>query len=72
MTTEKSNDSKEVKGIRDVKDINKSNEKVGYVNNKDVSEENHKVFFGDSNEVNPIGYSDYNDFVKNIVSMNYL
>lgn len=26
---------------------------------------NHKIFFGDSNEVNSVRYSDYNDFLKN-------
>jgi predicted ester cyclase len=65
MTTEKNADLKDVKGIKDVKDINKSNEAVGCLINKDVSEENQKVFFGDSNQVNAVGFSDYNDFVKN-------
>ena len=29
------------------------------------SENSNKVFYGDSSKVNPVAYSDYNDFVKN-------
>lgn len=66
MTTEKSIDAREVKGIKDMKEINKSTEEVRKSINGAVNEKNSKIFFGDSNEVNSIRYSDYNDFVKNI------
>jgi predicted ester cyclase len=65
MTTEKSTDSKDLKGIKDMKETNKSNEAVINVINKVTSEVNPKVFFGDSNEINSLRYSDYNDFIKN-------
>ena len=65
MTIEKSTDTKDVKVIKDVKDVNKSNEAVDHVMNKVDSRGNQKIFFGNSNEVNSVGYSDYNDFVKN-------
>lgn len=65
MTLEKSTDTKDLKGMKDMKEINKSNEAVINVINKVTSEENHKIFFGDSNEVNSVRYSDYNDFLKN-------
>lgn len=28
------------------------------------TKDSHKVFYGDSNEVNSVGYSDYNDYVR--------
>lgn len=65
MTVEKNSELKDVKGIKDMKEINKSSEAVRYGSSTAGSEENHKVFFGDSNEVNSVRYSDYNDFVKN-------
>jgi len=52
VTIEKSTDSKDAKAIKEL------------IGTKEIIEDN-KVFFGDSNEVNSLRYSDYNDFVKN-------
>ncbi|MGB5823114.1 MAG: ester cyclase [Proteocatella sp.] len=57
MTTEKNINEKDTKAL---KEINKSTE-VLKTKVKD-SQENSRVFFGDSNEVNPVRYCDYNAF----------
>jgi len=61
MTIENNTDLKDVKGI---KEINQSNQVVSTINDV-TSEKNNKVFFGDSNQVNSVRHSDYNDFLKN-------
>jgi predicted ester cyclase len=65
MTTEKNTETKDVTAIRDVKGTSKLNEAVEYVVKKAENGGNQKVFFGDSNQVNAVGFSDYNDFIKN-------
>jgi predicted ester cyclase len=58
MILEESNESGNKCGIKEGDEMVKTN------GVKEVSELNDRIFFGDSNEVNSVRYSDYNDFVK--------
>ena len=59
-----------MKDILGTKEVIESKD-VKYSIDKAASEENPKIFFGDSNEVNSVRHSDYNDFVDYIIKITH-
>ncbi|MGE7607953.1 ester cyclase [Peribacillus frigoritolerans] len=45
--------------------VKKEKESIQTVPRKTLSSDNGKIYYGHSNEVNRLGYNDYNDFIKN-------
>lgn len=65
MEIEKNTNKKHAEGTKETQKVSISNEAVGFDISREFRSVDNRIFFGDSNEVNSVRYSDYNDFVKN-------